>query len=110
LAICYELSVPEHAEAAFKNEASAYIASVAKSADGVEKAGKRLSDIARKYSVPVLMSNCVGCCDNFENAGKTAAWNSDGLLIRQLDDAAEGILILDTNTQEVLTAPVQNLN
>lgn len=46
LSICYELSVPEHAEHAFNSGAEIYIASVAKSVDGVGKAVTRLSEIA----------------------------------------------------------------
>ena len=102
LAICYELSVPEHAENAFQSGAGIYIASVAKSADGVEKAVRRLSEIANKYSMTVLMSNCVGHCDNFESAGKSSVWNDKGLLLGQLNDANEGIIIIDTDTQEVI--------
>lgn len=101
LAICYELSVPEHAEDAFKRGAKIYFASAAKSAAGVEKATGRLSEIARKYSMTALMSNCVGRCDNFESAGGSAAWNDEGLLLGRLNDADEGIIILDTDTQEV---------
>lgn len=102
LAICYELSVPEHSENAHKNGAEIYIASVAKSIDGVEKAAKNLSDIASKYSMTVLMSNCLGPCDNFQGAGKSSAWNSKGLLIGQLNDRDEGILIMDTETQDLI--------
>ena len=102
LAICYELSVPEHAENAFQSGVGIYIASVAKSADGVEKAVRRLSKIADKYSMTVLMSNCVGQADGYECAGKTSIWNDKGLLLRQLNDKDEGILILDTDTQELI--------
>lgn len=102
LAICYELSVPEHAENAFKSGAEIYIASVAKSSNGVEKANKCLSEIANKYSMTVLMSNSVGQCDNFESAGKTSLWNNKGLLVGQLNDTNEGILIIDTATQEII--------
>ncbi len=98
LAICYELSVPEHAQKAFKSGAEIYIASVAKSASGVKKAAKRLSDIANKYSMTVLMSNCVGQSDNFESAGKTSVWNHKGLLVGQLDNTNEGMIIFDTDT------------
>ena len=101
-AICYELSIPEHSENAFKMGAAIYIASVAKTADGVEKASKTLSGIARKYSMTVFMSNCVGYCDNFESAGKTSIWNNKGLLLGQLDDTHEGILLMDTDTQEII--------
>lgn len=106
LAICYELSVPEHSTNAHKSGAEIYIASVAKTADGVEKASKTLSEIAKKYSMTVFMSNCVGYCDNFESAGKTAVWNHQGTLIGQLDDTREGILIFDTNTKEVIAITI----
>ncbi|RCR66162.1 carbon-nitrogen hydrolase family protein [Larkinella punicea] len=98
LAICYELSVPEHSENAFQNGAAVYLASVAKSAPGMEKASKMLSAIAQTYAMTVLVSNCVGPCDNFESAGGSAIWNTKGELIRQLNDVDEGILILDLET------------
>jgi predicted amidohydrolase len=106
LAICYELSVLEHAENAFKNGAEIYIASVAKSADGVNRAAERLSKIAEKYSMTTLMSNCIGQCDGFEGGGRSAIWNSQGLLIGQLNDMEEGILIIDTDTEEVRSFPI----
>jgi predicted amidohydrolase len=102
IAICYELSVPEHWENAVKNGAQIYIASVAKSADGVEKATKSLADIANKYSMTVLMSNSVGQADGFECAGKTSIWNNKGVLAGQLNDTNEGILIIDTDTEELI--------
>ncbi len=101
-AICYELSVPEHSENAFKSGAEIYIASVAKFVNGIDKALTRLSDIANKYSMTVLMSNCVGQCDDFECAGKTSIWNNKGLLAGQLNDTNEGIIIIDTDTQELI--------
>ena len=108
LAICYELSVPEHSENAFKSGAEIYIASVAKSEIGVEKAIKTLSDIANKYSMTVLMSNCVGQCDDYECGGKTSIWNNKGLLVGQLNDTNEGILIIDTDTQELIEKTILN--
>jgi predicted amidohydrolase len=102
LAICYELSVPEHSENAFKSGAEIYIASVAKTVDGVEKAVKSLADIANKYSMTVLMSNSIGLCEDGECAGKTSVWNNKGLLAGQLNDKNEGLLIIDTDTQELI--------
>jgi predicted amidohydrolase len=101
LAICYELSVPEHSENAFNSGAELYIASVAKSASGIEKAFLTLSDIARKYSMSVILSNSVGHCDNFDSAGKSFIWNNKGLLIGQLDDRNEGIIIFDSDSEAV---------
>jgi len=102
LSICYEISVPEHSENAFKNGAGIYIASVAKSVAGVSKAVNTLSGTARKYSMTVLMSNCVGHCDDFDCGGKSSVWNNKGLLLGQLGDESEGILILDTETKELV--------
>ena len=102
LAICYELSVPEHAEQAFQSGADIYIASVAKFVDGVEKATKRLSEIASSYSMPVFMANCVGQADGGECAGKTAIWNEQGVLVGQLNAINEGVIIYDPDTHELI--------
>ena len=102
LGICYEISVPEHAENAFESGAEIYIASVAKFLNGIDKALKRLSDIASTYDMTVLMANCVGPCDGEECAGKTSIWNNKGLLAGQLNNTNEGIVIIDTDTQELI--------
>ncbi|MEP7318978.1 MAG: carbon-nitrogen hydrolase family protein [Panacibacter sp.] len=101
-AICYEVFVPEHAENAYKNGATIYMASVAKSAAGVEKAMHTLPAIAKKYSISVIMSNCVGYCDNFQSAGTTSVWNSKGELEAQLNNSGEGIIIFDTEKNELI--------
>ena len=100
LAICYELSIHDHAELAYQSGANVYVASVAKTASGVAAASKRLSDIAKVYNMPVLMSNCVGPSEDFVSAGKTAVWLPDSSLRNQLDNTSEGILIFDTDTHE----------
>lgn len=106
LAICYELSVPEHAEAAFQNGAGIYLASVAKAAQGMDKAAERLVQIARNYTLNVLVVNSLGLQDGMECCGKSAAWDSKGKQLGQLDDQREGILLLDTETGEVLAEQV----
>lgn len=102
LAICYELSVPEHAEAAFANGAEVYLTSVAKSARGVTQAAERLAWIAQNYAVPVLMSNCTGPSEDFVSAGNTAVWNKNGQLLAQLDDTSEGCITFDTDSETVI--------
>jgi len=72
----------------------------------VANAAKTLSDIASKYSMTALMCNCVGPCDNFQAAGKTAIWNDKGALVAQLDDTNEGILVIDTDTHELIQKTV----
>ncbi|GAB3173833.1 carbon-nitrogen hydrolase family protein [Telluribacter humicola] len=101
LAICYELSVPRHAEEAFRQGANIYLTSVAKSVEGIDKAYQRLAEIARTYSMTVLLSNSVGYCDNFTCGGRSAVWNREGKRIGQLDSTSEGILVYDTTTGTV---------
>lgn len=101
-AICYEISIPEHAERAFNSGAELYIASVAKFINGIDKALKRLSGIAGKYSMTVIMSNCIGRSDGGECAGNTSVWNHEGVLVGQLNNKNEGLLIFDTDTQNVI--------
>lgn len=99
LAICYELSVPEHAERAVASGADLYVASVAKSAAGVAAAAQRLSAVAAQYRLPVMMANSVGPCDTFESAGGSAVWNHEGRLVGCLDASIEGLIVYDTVSQ-----------
>lgn len=105
-AICYESLLPEHSENVFKSGAEIYIASVAKSANGISKAFKHYPGIAQQYSMIVLMSNCIGHCDNFESAGKSSIWNKNGLLLGQLNESDEGLLIIDTHTEQIIERTV----
>ena len=102
-AICYESLQTAHYDNAYKLGAEIYVASVAKTQNGIDKAMIGYPAIAKKFSMPVLMSNCVGYCDNFQSVGKSSVWTNKGNLIGQLDDNAEGILIFDTETEEIIT-------
>src|SRR5688572_10593190 len=50
-AICYESLLPEHAATAAKNGANVYLASVAKSANGITKAYNHYPQVANTYSM-----------------------------------------------------------
>lgn len=100
-AICYESLQQTHSENAFKLGADVYLASVAKPANGVVKAFDHYPKIAKQYAMPVLMSNCVGFCDNFLSAGNSSVWTKEGKLVGQLDDKTEGVLLFDTETEEI---------
>lgn len=99
-AICYESLQPDHSEQAVKLGADIYLASVAKPQGGIEKAFKHYPLVAKKYGIPVHMSNCVGFCDNFLSVGQSAVWTKEGILAGQLGDQSEGLLIFDTETEE----------
>lgn len=96
IAICYEALQREHFLNAKKKEAQIYIASVAKSQAGIKKAYEHFSKIAKEFKTPVLMSNCVGYCDNFLSVGQSAVWDENGKLIGQLDKDNQEIMIYDT--------------
>lgn len=100
LAICYEISIPDHSERAYQEGAEIYIASVVKYEKGVDQAARNLSEIAKKYGMPVLMSNAVGLAEGKKCGGKSSVWNQNGELIGQLDDFSEGLLIFDTETDK----------
>lgn len=101
-AICYESLLPVHAEKAFNSGAEIYIASVAKSYKGIEKALNYFPGMARKYSMFVFMVNSVGVCDDFECKGKSSIWNKNGTLVGQLNGFSEGVLIFDTDTNQLI--------
>lgn len=99
IALCHEISIPAHCKNAYEKGANIYVASVAKYVTGIESALDRLSQIADKYSITVLMANCIGTADGKQWAGKSSVWNDRGTIIAQLGDSHEGMLILDTQTQ-----------
>jgi predicted amidohydrolase len=100
-AICYEISVPEHAVNASESGAAIYLASAAKTTAGMEKANLSLSAIATQYAMRTMICNCTGHCDNFESAGGSAAWDDKGNLLGRLDDTKEGLLFFDTSTYRI---------
>jgi hypothetical protein len=75
---------------------------VAKTATGLDRSAKAFPELAKKYSMHVLLSNCIGPSDNFISAGKSAIWDNTGILLAQLDDIHEGILIYDTANGNII--------
>lgn len=102
VAICYELSVPDHAADAVESGADFYLASVAKHADGVAKAHERLGEIARTYKIPVMMANCIGPADDFVGAGASGVWSAKGEIVARLGEDEEGLVVFDTDTGAAL--------
>lgn len=101
-AICYETSIVEHSEKAYKEGVNIYIASVLNSINGVDKDINRISDIAKKYNMTSVMANFVGESGGYDCAGKSSIWNKEGKLIEQLDNEKEGIAIVDSETQKTI--------
>ncbi|MCF8262374.1 MAG: carbon-nitrogen hydrolase family protein [Melioribacteraceae bacterium] len=100
IGICYETLQREHFLNARDQDPNIYIASVAKPKGGIEKTYKHFPQIANEFKTPILMSNCVGHCDNFMSVGQSAIWNDKGKLIDHLNDNSQGLLIYDTKTEQ----------
>ena len=98
LAICYEISVPEHQKVAFENGAEIYVAGVVESVEGIDPAIEKMAKTASKYSSPVLMANCVGISGGYNCAGKSSIWNDKGELMGQLNTTESGVLVIDINS------------
>jgi predicted amidohydrolase len=101
-AICYESLLDSHAAQAAELGADTYLASVAKSARGVERARAHYAEIARRHRMRVLMANAVGASDAFVSAGQSAAWDTEGRLLAELPATVEGLLLLDTRQNQAL--------
>lgn len=94
-AICYESLQPSHAACAAKLGAEVYLASAAKPAHAMAKAMQHYPTVASQHKMFVIMSNCVGPCDDFTSVGGAAAWGPSGQALGQIDSEAEGALVVD---------------
>ncbi|NQY08131.1 MAG: carbon-nitrogen hydrolase family protein [Flavobacteriales bacterium] len=103
LAICYEISVPEHQKIAADNGAEIYIASVVETVEGIDKAIDKMSNTASKYAMVTLLADCIGVSGKFNCGGKSSIWNEQGESVGQLTDSETGVLIYDTVSKDVLT-------
>jgi len=101
LGICYDLSDPAHSQEAYQAGSNIYTASVLNSVNGIDDDLVKLSTIAQKYHMHVLMANFSGESGGYECAGKSSIWNTNGSLLGQLNDQDEGILVLNTDDNQI---------
>lgn len=108
-AICHESLFLNHAQQAQALGADLYMVSVAKAARGLPKAFEHYADVARRLNLPVIMANTVGPVEDFTAAGRSAAWDAQGQLLVALDEAQEGLVLLDTVTGEAQAVVMASL-
>ena len=101
LAICYESQQESHLYDAINQGATAYLASVALPKRSVEKSHRHYATMAKKYNLPILMSDNIGQHDIYDCGGCSGVWNKDGKLIETLDGESEGGIIYDLDTGKV---------
>ena len=105
-AICYELSVTEHAERAATSGADIYAVSVVE--ENIEKAIRRLTNVATEHSMTVMMANAIGKTGIYECPGKSSIWSNKGRLVGQLNDSHEGILVFDMDIGEITKREIES--
>lgn len=98
LAICYESLQDEHIKKSKELGANIYLASVANSQNGVTEANRVYSELSRKYSMTILMSNCLGN----GAVGQSSIWNEEGKQVSKLDNK-DSLLIFDINNKQINT-------
>lgn len=94
-AICYESMQQPHVARAHAGGANVYLASVAKSANGVAKAAQHYPGIARQYGMPVLMVNSVGPCSEMMCAGGSEGWDHQGRSMARANANDCALLVCD---------------
>lgn len=105
--ICYESLQRKHFIKAYESGADIYIASVAKSQEGLNTASNYFPTLAHEFKTPILMSNSVGPCDNFVSVGQSSVWDDTGKLLAQLGTKNQGFIIYDSRAGSVA---VKNLS
>ena len=104
VAICYEINVDAHIENAAAKGMDVSLASVAKTAVGIDEAREKMLIHASKFNTPVLVVNSVGTCEGKEAGGGSMVIGADGTVICSLNEKEEAILIYDfklINTQKL---------
>ncbi len=94
-AICYESLQETHARAALDAGATVYVASVAKSARGVDAGYRHYAGLAREHGLTVMMANGVGPTDDFVMPGRSAVWGDGGQLPCSADTDGEAMVVYD---------------
>lgn len=101
IAICYEISVEAHYTSAANGGMEVLLATVAKTADGMDRARQQLSAKACQFGVPILVANSVGTCEGKMAGGHSMVIGADGMVAYVLDSHEEAILLYDVDGNKV---------
>lgn len=94
-AICADISHPEHGANAARHKATTYVAGIFCTPGGIENDHGYLAQFSLQHQLRVVMANYVGTSYQFPAAGRSAYWNLQGALMKQLSTSAEGLLVTD---------------
>lgn len=95
LAICADIDHPEHPKAAKGINSTLYLPSIFFSKEGIYEGHRMLKKYAADYSINILMSNYCNLHWNINAGGKSGFWNTNGLLLSQLEKDKMGLVIIE---------------
>jgi predicted amidohydrolase len=93
IAICADLTHPDHAANAARNECTLYLAGAYITPEGYSKDSDLLKKYARKYGMGVVLANFGGESGGAMSAGKSAIWSDAGEKVAGLEGLGEGLVI-----------------
>jgi predicted amidohydrolase len=93
VAICAEITHPEHAEEASSRAAGIYAASCFLTPGGYLYDTGLLAGYARRHRMVVLMANYGAPTSQWQAAGGSAIWSSDGTLLAKGPSAGEAVVV-----------------
>ena len=99
IAICYEISVDDHYASAAHQGMEVLLATVAKTAGGMDQARQRLSAKARQFNIPILVANSVGTCEGKVAGGNSMVIRADGTVACALNSDEEAMLLYDVKEE-----------
>jgi predicted amidohydrolase len=93
VAICAEIAHPEHAREAAANGAGIYAASCFITPGGYAHDAGLLAGYAQEHRMAVLMANYGAPTSQWQSAGGSAIWSSDGSLLAKGPSEGEAVVI-----------------
>jgi predicted amidohydrolase len=93
IAICADLTNPDHPAQAARNESTLYLAGAFITPEGYTKDSDLLIKYARKFNMGVALANFGGESGGIMSAGKSTIWSDAGERVAGLDGLGEGLAI-----------------
>jgi predicted amidohydrolase len=93
LAICADVSFPQHARHAAERDARIYAAGVMIDEPGYARKMPLLKGYAVEHKMAVLMANYSGITGGEVSAGKSAIWAEDGTVVAQSTGTQEELIV-----------------
>ena len=112
MAICADVSEPDHAANAAANKASVYAASMMITEAGYAQDAALLRGYAKKHAMTVLMANHAVPTGGWVPVGRSAIWNEQGALVAACPDTRESLVLgrRRGRTWEGAVFPIPELN